>query len=102
MNKLDIVLKACEDKLGENINVIKIAEKSSIGDYFVVVSGNSILHTQAIANEIENQIEKSGFQITNKEGFREGSWILMDLGEIIVHIFTKDGREYYELDKLWD
>lgn len=102
MNKLDIVVKACDDKLGENTSVLEIKEKSSIADYFVVVTGNSTLHTQAIANEIEFKLEKEGYSVLGQEGFREGSWILMDLGDIIVHIFTKDGREYYGLEKLWD
>ncbi|MGF0040360.1 ribosome silencing factor [Peptoniphilaceae bacterium SGI.131] len=102
MEKLEIVKKACEDKLGENINIIKVDDKTTIADYFVVVTGNSILQTQAIANEIEFKLEKEGFTILGQEGFRDGAWILMDLGDIIVHIFTRDSREFYSLEKLWD
>ncbi|MFM1515579.1 ribosome silencing factor [Helcococcus ovis] len=102
MNKLDIVVKACEDKLGDNIKVISIDEKSTIADYFVIVTGKSIQQTKAISDEIEQKIEKAGFTVLGNEGFRDASWILMDLGDIIVHIFTEEQREFYNLEKLWD
>lgn len=102
MDKLDIVKKACEDKLALNMNVIDIREKSSVADYFVIVTGGSVLQTKAIAREIEEKVEKAGFEVRGNEGFRDGKWILMDLTEIIVHIFTEDQREFYDLDKLWD
>lgn len=100
--KLEIVLKACDDKLGEDIKTIEIGDKSSLGDYFVLVTGGSVLQTKAIANEIEEKIEKAGYEVYGREGMREGGWILLDLGEIIVHVFTKDQREFYNLEKLWD
>ena len=100
--KLDIVIKACEDKLGEDIKTIKIGDKSSVGDYFVIVSAGSILQTKAIAREIEEKIEEDGYEVYGKEGLRDGGWILLDLGDIIVHIFTKDQRDFYNLEKLWD
>lgn len=102
MNKLDIVLKACEDKLGDNIKVIAIDEKSTIADYFVLVTGRSVQQTKAISDEIEEKVEKAGFEVLGNEGFRDASWILMDLGDIIVHIFTEEQREFYNLEKLWD
>lgn len=100
--KLEIVLKACDDKLGEDIKTIEIGDKSSLGDYFVLVTGGSILQTKAIANEIEEKIEDAGYEVYGKEGLRDGGWILLDLGDIIVHIFTKNQREFYNLEKLWD
>lgn len=102
MNKLDIVKKACEDKLGKDITVLEIGEKSTIADYFVVVTGTSVQQTKAISREIEEKIEKAGYKILGNEGFRDASWILMDLGEVIVHIFTEEQREFYGLEKLWD
>lgn len=100
--KLDIVLKACEDKLGKDINTIKISEKSTIGDYFVVVTGGSKVQTKAIADEVEEKVEEAGYDVLGKEGLRDGGWILLDLGDIIVHVFTEDQREFYNLEKLWD
>lgn len=101
-DKIDIVLKAIDDKLGEDIKVIDIGEKTTIADKFVLASGSSINQTQAIANEIEEKVEKAGYRVFGKEGFREGNWILIDLGDCIVHIFTRDQRDFYSLEKLWD
>ena len=100
--KLDIVVKACEDKIAEDIKTIEIGDKTSIADYFVIATGNSVLQTQAIANEVEEKVEKAGYEVLSKEGFRDGSWILVDLGDIIVHVFTKEKREFYNIEKLWD
>ena len=102
MDKLEIVKKACEDKLGKDITVLEIGEKSTIADYFVIVTGTSVQQTKAISREIEEKIEKAGYTILGNEGFRDASWILMDLGEIIVHIFTEEQREFYDIEKLWD
>lgn len=101
-DKLQIVIKACEDKIAEDVKTIEIGEKTSIADYFVIATGGSILQTQAIANEVEEKVEKAGYEVISKEGFRDGSWILIDLGDIIVHVFTKEQREFYNLEKLWD
>lgn len=102
MSKLDIVLEAIDKKLGEDVQVIEIGKKSMIADYFVVVTGKSIQQTKAIANEIEEKIVKAGHEVFGNEGFRDASWILMDLGDIIVHIFTEETREFYGIEKLWD
>lgn len=100
--KLDIVLKACEDKLGSNIKTIKISEKSTIADYFVIVTGGSKPQIKAITEEIEDKIREAGYDYISREGLRDGGWILIDLGDIIVHVFTEDQREFYNLEKLWD
>lgn len=100
--KLDIVIKACEDKLGENIRTINIGDKSSIADYFVIVTGGSKPQIKAITEEIEEKIEEKGYVVYGREGLRDGGWILIDLGDIIVHVFTEDQREFYNLEKLWD
>lgn len=100
--KLDIVLKACEDKLAENIKTIEIGEKSPIADYFVIATGGSLPQMKAIVEEIESKVEEAGYEIISKEGLREGGWILIDLGDIIVHVFTEDQRDFYSLENLWD
>lgn len=102
MSKLDIVIKACDDKLGKDIKVIEIGEKSTIADYFVIVTANSNQQIKAISDEIEKKIEEAGFEVLANEGLRESAWILMDLGDIIVHIFNEEQREFYSLEKLWD
>lgn len=94
MEKLDIIVKTLEDKLAEDINVIKL-EDSSVADYFVVATGNSINQTRALADYIEDNLYKEGYELLSKEGLREGEWILIDVGDIIVHIFTpiKGGKD---------
>lgn len=102
MDKLDIVVKACEDKLAKDINVIDIREKSTIADYFVVATGGSNLQIKAIHEKIEKDIEEAGFEILGNEGFRDSAWLLLDIGDVIVHIFSEEQREFYSLEKLWD
>ncbi len=101
MGKLEIVKKACEDKLGRDLVILSV-EKSNVADYFVIVTGNTKIHTQAIADEIEEKVHKAGFTLRSREGFREGDWILMDLDDIIVHIFTEATRNNYRLERLWE
>lgn len=102
MDKLEIVLQAIDSKLGDNVKVIDIEEKTTFADKFVIVTGNSLQQTKAIADEIEFKLKKEGIEVLSSEGFRDASWILMDLGDIIVHIFTQQQREFYDLEKLWD
>lgn len=101
MEKLDIIVKTLEDKLAEDIKVIKL-EDSSVADYFVIATGNSINQTKALADYIEDALYKEGFEVISKEGLREGEWILIDVSDIIVHIFTQKQRKFYDLDDLWE
>lgn len=101
MKKLDIIVKTLEDKLAEDIKVIKL-EDSSVADYFVIATGNSINQTKALADYIEDALYKEGFEVISKEGLREGEWILIDVSDIIVHIFTQKQRKFYDLDDLWE
>lgn len=80
---------------------IPIDSKLAIADHFVIATGNTRNQTQAIADEIENSLHELGFEALGKEGYREGNWILLDFGDIIVHIFTREDREYYDLERLW-
>lgn len=73
----------------------------AIADYFVIATGNTSSQTQAIADEVEKVAEENEINIVGVEGYREGSWILVDLGDIIVHVFTPEARDYYNLERLW-
>ena len=101
MEKLDIIVKTLEDRLAEDIKVIKL-EDSSVADYFVIATGNSINQTRALADYIEDALYKENFEVISKEGLREGEWILIDVSDIIVHIFTQKQRKFYDLDDLWE
>lgn len=99
--KLDIIKKACEDKKGIDLKVLNIRKLTPIADYFVIVSGNSSAQVTAIADEVEEKVLKAGEAEFSKEGYRSGRWILLDLGDIVVHIFHKEEREFYDLERLW-
>ncbi len=99
--KLEIIKKACEDKKGTDIRILDISELSTIGDYFVIVSGSSSNQAQAIADEIEEKMAEEGFEKISKDGYQSGRWILLDFVDIIVHIFHKEERDYYNLERLW-
>lgn len=101
MKEIDLVVKACEDKIAKDVLSIKLQEGMAIGDYFVIATGNTSSQTQAIADEVEKVALENGMTIVGVEGYREGSWILVDLGDIIVHVFTPEAREYYNLERLW-
>lgn len=99
--KLEIIKKACEDKKGIDIKVLDIKDLTSIGDYFVIVSANASTGAKAIADEIDYKLSDAGYGDISKEGYQGGRWILLDLSDIIVHIFHKEEREYYNIERLW-
>ena len=101
MDKVKTVLKTLDDKLAEDVKVINL-DNSSIADTFILASGGSINQTRALADYIEDDLEKEGYSLISKEGLREGEWILLDVGDIIVHIFTIKNRQFYDLDNLWE
>lgn len=101
MKEIDLIVKACEDKIAKDVLSIKLREGMAIADYFVIATGNTSSQTQAIADEVEKVALENGMTLVGVEGYREGSWILVDLGDIIVHVFTPEAREYYNLERLW-
>ncbi|MDQ0216725.1 ribosome-associated protein [Oikeobacillus pervagus] len=104
MNNRELVVevaKACDDKRAENIIALNMQGISLIADYFVICHGNSDKQVQAIAREVKERAEKLGYTIKRMEGFNEARWILVDLEDIVVHIFHRDERIYYNLERLW-
>lgn len=99
--KLEIILKSSEDKKGIDIQTLDIGKMTSIADYFVIVSGNSSTQVGALADEIDEKMEESGYERLNAEGKDSGRWIILDYGDIVVHIFHKEERDYYNLERLW-
>lgn len=99
--KLDIITKGCEDKKGIDIKVLNITKLTPIADYFVIVSGNSSTQVMSIADEIEEKMILAGSEEIIKEGYQSGRWILLDFNDIIVHVFHKEEREFYDLERLW-
>lgn len=101
-NKLSIIQAAIEDKKGIDMQVLDISSMTSVADYFVVVSGNSSTQVTSIADEVESKMFLAGYEkVSNKEGYQSARWILIDFGDVIVHVFHKDEREFYNLERLW-
>jgi len=89
------------DRKALDVVVLDMRQASSITDYFLICSGGSTRQVQAIADAIDEQLAKQGVAALGVEGYREGRWILMDYGDIIVHVFSQDTRAFYDLERLW-
>ncbi|MCZ4091134.1 MULTISPECIES: ribosome silencing factor [Sinorhizobium] len=98
---LNLVLESLEDSKAENIVTINIAGKSALGDFMVVVSGRSNRHVMAIADHLITDLKDEGFGNSRVEGLEGGDWVLIDTGDVIVHIFRPEIREFYNIEKMW-
>lgn len=94
-------VEVAEEKKALDITVLDIKKVTVVADYFVICTGRSSIHTRAIANEIEERLADEGQPAPKKEGFRSGNWILMDYGDVVIHIFQEEERIFYNLERLW-
>ena len=92
---------ALEDKKGEDIRVIDISEVSPIADSFILASGSNRSQVQAMSDSVLEKMHKSGFQMKQIEGYDGANWILMDFVDIVVHIFDRESRNFYDLERIW-
>ena len=92
---------ALENKKGENIKIIDISEVSPIADYFILASGSNRSQVQAMADSVEEKMHKDGFHLKQVEGYDSANWILMDFTDIVVHIFDRESRDFYDLERIW-
>lgn len=90
-----------KDKKGQDILVLDISSIAVFSDYFVIATGISPIHVQALADEVEQRLVAKGYRFKSKEGYKDGRWVLIDFYDVIVHIFTRSEREYYMLERLW-
>ncbi|MCM3765356.1 ribosome silencing factor [Neobacillus niacini] len=98
---LKMAVKAADDKRAENIIALNMKGISLIADYFVICHGNSDKQVQAIAREIREKAHENGYDVKRIEGFDEARWVLIDIGDVVVHVFHRDERSYYNLERLW-
>ncbi|SDE81188.1 ribosome-associated protein [Fontibacillus panacisegetis] len=98
---MNLAVSAAEDKKAMNIVALDLKEVSLIADYFVICHGNSDTQVQAIATEVRKRAQEAGTEIRGIEGMNSARWVLMDLGDVVVHIFHRDEREYYNIERLW-
>jgi len=97
----DIVINALEDIKGLNIAVLDVTKLTDVMDTLVVASGNSSRQVKALADNVIEQSKKAGFQPIGVEGMEGSEWVLVDLGDVVVHVMLPETRAFYELEKLW-
>lgn len=96
-----IACKALEEKKAQDIKVLDIEAVSSIADYFIIAAGSNVNQVQAMADNVEVCLAKAGYQPKQIEGYRGASWILMDYGDVVMHIFDEENRKFYDLERIW-
>lgn len=99
--KLELIVKTLDSKRGEDIQAIKISDLTILADYFVIVNGTSNTHTRSLADEVEFQLSQQGIEPERREADTGNTWIILDYGDIIVHAFYKETRDFYKLEGLW-
>lgn len=98
---MELVVKTADDKRAENIAVLDMEGISLVADYFVICHGNSEKQVQAISKELKDVALENDIQLRRMEGYDHARWVLIDLGNVVVHVFHRDDRSYYNLEKLW-
>lgn len=93
--------QALDDKMGQDIKILDIHEISILADYFLIAHGNNSNHVDALINAVEEALGKEGVSASHVEGYKEGSWVLIDFGPIIVHVFSQEARIFYDLERIW-
>lgn len=96
-----LAVQALEDKKGEDIRVIDIHGVSVLADYFIIASGSNASQVQAMADNVAEELYKAGHEQKHIEGYNTANWILMDYGDIIVHVFSQEDRLFYDLERIW-
>ena len=96
-----LALLTLEDKKGEDIQVIDISEISVLADYFVIASGSNVSQVQAMVDSVQEELYKAGYECKQVEGYKSKNWILLDFGDIIVHVFLREDRLFYDLERIW-
>ena len=96
-----IAYNALIDKKGEDVKIIDITGISVLADYFIIANGNRDSQVSALIDNVEEELHKAGYPLRQREGQASGSWVLLDFGDIIVHVFDKENRLFYDLERIW-
>ena len=94
-------VKALDGKKAEDLKIIGIRDISVLADYFVLATGTSGTHVKSLADEVEFRLGEAGVKPDHTEGYRSNTWVLLDYGRVVVHVFTPESRRFYDLDRLW-
>jgi len=96
-----LAVEALEDKKGEDIQIIDIKDISVIADYFIISNGANSLQVDALVDSVMDKLGRNGYEPLRIEGNRSSSWILMDYGDVVVHVFSREDRLFYNLERIW-
>ncbi len=96
-----LAYKALEDKKAEDIKVIEIGNISIIADYFIIANGTNSSQVDAMVSSVSEELGRAGFEPKRVEGLRDSGWVLMDYGDVVVHVFSKEDRLFYDLERIW-
>lgn len=96
-----VAAKFADDKKANDIHILTMQGLTIVTDYFVIASGDSTIQVKAICDNIENELAKENVKLLHKEGADTGEWVLMDYGDVVVHVFLRSVRDFYNLETLW-
>lgn len=96
-----MAVKTLSDKKGDNIKLLKTTELTVLADYFVICTANSAPHIKSLTEEVDKRLNDAGMPAIHREGYRSSTWVLLDYGSVVVHVFTEEIRERYALERLW-
>ena len=96
-----LAIQALEDKKAEDIKVIDISEVSVIADYFIIANGTNRSQIQAMSDNVEEILGRAGYPLKQIEGYQNANWVLLDFNDVIIHIFDKENRLFYDLERIW-
>ena len=96
-----VAVKALDDKKGKDLKVLFTADQTTLADYFIICTGTSNTQVRALAEAAEEALSKAGEEPHHIEGHRGGQWTLLDYSAVVIHVFTEEGRAFYDLERLW-
>jgi len=99
---LKIAVRAADSKMAADIEALDIRELTTIADYFVICTGSSPAQIRAVTEEIERKLKEAGVMPLSVEGLQASGWVLMDYGDVVIHVFRKETREFYAIERLWN
>ncbi|NTV89930.1 MAG: ribosome silencing factor, partial [Clostridiales bacterium] len=101
VKKAEKAVEILESKKAVDIESINISGITTLADFFVICSGTSVTHVRALADEVDEKMKEAGWEVLHTEGYDTARWILLDYGDIVVHVFHQEDRSFYNLEKLW-
>ena len=96
-----LAVEALEDKKAVDVRILDIGQISTLADYFIIASGNNRNQVQAMADNVDEVLAKAGYQAKQTEGYRKANWILLDYGDVVIHLFDEENRLFYDLERIW-